>query len=55
MYAARELAQLVLRGGEAGHDVVELRREVFEFERQPRLHCPQLDPERDQPLLGAVV
>ncbi len=52
---ARHLAHLVKHVRDPGGDVLELRPELAELRWYIRLSPPQLEPERDEPLLGSVV
>jgi hypothetical protein len=53
--AAGDLAQLIQHAGCPGDGAVELRVELAELGWYRRLCCAQVQRQRDQPLLGAVV
>ncbi len=54
-HAGRDLAQVADRRADLVHDLVERRREHLRLARQRQLQATELDAERDEPLLGAVV
>ena len=55
MDAARDLAQLVQRAGRSGGSAVEFRAQLPELGRHRGPRRAQLQRQRNQPLLGAIV